>query len=79
VAYEQRDNSGAVFVNDKDGVESRPDRTGTAMIGGKMYYISGWLKSGSKGPFLSLAFKPVEEKAKKAPPTRSELDEEIPF
>jgi len=57
MAYEQRDNSGSIFVNDRKEKDTHPDRTGTAMIDGVMYYVSGWLKQGNKGPFLSLAFK----------------------
>ena len=62
MAYEQRDNSGSIFVNDRKEKETHPDRTGTAMIDGVMYYVSGWIKQGSKGQFLSLAFKRKEEK-----------------
>jgi hypothetical protein len=57
MAYEQRDNSGSVFVNDRKETDKHPDRTGTAMIDGVMYYVSGWIKEGNKGKFMSLAFK----------------------
>ena len=57
MAYEQRDNSGSIFVNDRKEKDTHPDRTGTAMIDGVMYYVSGWIKQGSKVQFLSLAFK----------------------
>jgi hypothetical protein len=60
MAYEQRDNSGTMFVNDRKEKETHPDRTGTAMIDGVMYYVSGWMKDGAKGKFLSLAFKRKE-------------------
>ena len=62
MAYEQRDNSGSIFVNDRKEKDTHPDRSGTAMIDGVMYYVSGWIKQGSKGQFLSLAFKRKEDK-----------------
>lgn len=85
MAYELRDNSGTLFRNDKKETEKHPDRTGTAMIGGKKYYVSGWIKEGAKGLFMSLAFKPIEAKADaeippKPPAKRVDLmDDEIPF
>lgn len=66
MAYEQRDNSGSVFVNDRKEKETHPDRTGTAMIGGVMYYVSGWIKEGQKGKFMSLAFKPKDDQPQRA-------------
>lgn len=89
MAFEQRDNSGAVFKNNKKEKESHPDRTGTAMIGGIEYYVSGWIKNGANGQFLSLAFKPKESKpddfkqeadkhfTKK--PTSDDFDSDLPF
>lgn len=61
MAYEQRDNSGSMFKNDRKEKDTHPDRTGTAMIDGVMYYVSGWIKQGAKGQFLSLAFKRKEQ------------------
>jgi hypothetical protein len=68
MAYEQRDNSGSVFVNDRKEKDTHPDRTGTAMIDGVMYYVSGWLKQSTKGPFLSLAFKRKDDQPKREAP-----------
>jgi hypothetical protein len=66
MSFEHKDNRGVLFVNDKkkDG-DNKPDRTGTAMIGGEEYFVSGWIKDGSRGKFLSLAFTRKEEVAKK--------------
>lgn len=61
MAYEQRDNSGSLFKNERKEKETHPDRTGTAMIDGVEYYVSGWLKQGRSGQFLSLAFKRKEQ------------------
>ena len=64
--FTPKDNSGAVFVNDrKEPGSQQPDRSGSALIGGVEYYVDGWLKKGAKGPFLSLAFKPKDAKAEK--------------
>jgi hypothetical protein len=87
MAYEQRDNSGSIFLNERKEKETHPDRTGTAMIDGVMYYVSGWLKQSAKGQFLSLAFKRKEEQkpAPKADPIssgrslRDEMSDDIPF
>jgi hypothetical protein len=57
MAYEQRDNSGTIFKNDRKETQNQPDRTGTCMVDGVEYYISGWVKQGAKGPFMSIAFK----------------------
>jgi hypothetical protein len=78
LAYEQRDNSGSVFVNDRKEKDTHPDRTGTAMINGVMYYVSGWLKQGSKGPFLSLAFKLKEDQTRNDVPIRKQAQPRRP-
>ena len=63
MAYEQRDNSGTLFVNDRktDKNSKLPDRKGDAIINGQAMWISGWLKDGKNGQFLSLSFTPKEE------------------
>jgi len=66
MAYEQRDNSGSVFKNDRKEKDSHPDRQGTCMIDGKEYWISGWVKTSAKGDWLSLAFKPKEKATRPA-------------
>ena len=47
--YTQRDNSGAIFVNDRKSTDTHPDRTGTALINGREYYLNGWLKRTKDG------------------------------
>lgn len=91
MAYEQKDMSGTLFVNDRKDKDTHPDRTGTALIDGVEYWVSGWLKQGKKGPFLSMSFKrrEVEQQTHRqnAPlkpdpritTGRQEMDDEIPF
>jgi hypothetical protein len=95
LAFEQRDNSGSLFKNDRKETETQPDRTGSAMIDGREYYVSGWLRETKDGrPWLSLAFKPKSEpqptQSRQPPPSqrpayvpaatgRGDFDDSIPF
>ena len=81
---EQRDNSGAVFKNERKEKDTHPDRTGSAMIGGVEYWVSGWLKDAGRGPFLSLAFKRKDEGKQSKPQPAPESDgnpteDDVPF
>ena len=83
MAYEPKEGSGALFRNDKGGVETRPDYRGDAMVNGAHVEIAGWLKDGSKGKFLSLSIKPKEQRGQPEPQGGGnggrDLDDEIPF
>ena len=44
----------ALFLNDKKGVDKRPDFKGYAVIGGVEYEIAGWNKQSRAGvPYIS--------------------------
>jgi hypothetical protein len=91
MSYEQRDNSGSLFRNDRKEQENHPDHTGSAKIGGREYYISAWVKEGRNGGkrFFSLSFKPKLASDRGSPPTggrndprptvEPEFDDKIPF
>jgi hypothetical protein len=90
MAYEQKENSGSLFKNSKKATDKHPDRTGSALIDGREYWVSGWVKQDKNGnPWMSLAFKPKEEKRtgeagqrNEAPARRSpreDMDDSIPF
>jgi hypothetical protein len=59
---EKRDNSGALFTNDKKTKETHPDLNGKITILGREFYISAWKKQGNGKNFLSLSVKPIEDK-----------------
>lgn len=58
MAYETKENSGALFNNDKKQQEKHPDFTGKCLIDGKMREVSAWLRKSANGTeFISLAFR----------------------
>lgn len=62
MAYEQRDNSGSLWRNDRKTKDSHPDYTGSAMIGGVDYFMNVWLKQSREGKkFFSFSFKPKNQ------------------
>lgn len=83
MGYEQKDNSGTIFKNDRKDKPSHPDRTGTALIDGVEYWISGWIKNGKRGDFLSLSFKRKDGKSvdRSAPrgSSHDDMQDDIPF
>lgn len=91
MAYETRDNSGSLFNNNRKESDKHPDRTGSAMIDGVEYWVSGWVKQDRNGkPWLSMAFKRKQEAGsagvdnETAPAARrgsmkDQLNDEIPF
>lgn len=94
MAYEQRDFSGQMFINDKKTQPNHPDRKGRAMVNGVMYWVSGWIKKGNNGnpDWMSLSFTPMEEhgqenqtreerqpsRQQQAPPPRSQPPRQAP-
>lgn len=85
MAYEQKDNSGTLFKNDRKDKDTHPDRTGTATIDGVSYWMSGWVKEGPKGPYMSVSFKrrDIQQQGAVSPrPKRtdnSDMADDIPF
>ena len=57
MAYQQKDNSGSLFKNDRREKDTHPHATGSALIDGVEYWVSAWTKEGAKGKWQSLAFK----------------------
>ena len=73
----KRDMSGTIGKNDRRTKETHPTHSGSAMIDGKGYWISGWVKSSARGgSFLSLAFKQKEQQEEAIP---VEFNDDMPF
>lgn len=53
---EQRNNSGAVFPNDRKESERHPDFKGKALVDGQWFWVSCWNKEGRTGSFVSMSF-----------------------
>ena len=63
---EKRDNSGALFTNDKKTKDTHPDLNGKITINGREFYLSAWKKQTNQGKgYLSLSIKPAEEQQAK--------------
>jgi hypothetical protein len=85
--FEQRDMSGALFPNEKFTEGGKmPRYKGRCMIGGQLVYVSAWVKDGSKGKFMSLAFELPRDPGGAAAPAPARVaepkavqDDDIPF
>lgn len=89
MAFEQKDNSGAIFKNDKKEKDTHPDYRGPIRVDGKDKEISLWVKKDKNGKsYFSVA---IKEPYKKEPryagdsdtaPRKSkfdDLDSDVPF
>ncbi len=62
MAYEQRENTGSIFKNDKKETDKQPDYKGQALIGGVEYWVAAWMKTGASGvKFMSFSYTPKDE------------------
>ena len=61
MAFELKDGQGSFFRNDKQGIDSRPDYRGELNVNGTMYRISGWVKEGKSGKWMSLSVTPKDD------------------
>lgn len=64
MSYQQKDNSGSLFKNDRKTEDKHPSYKGSCLINGEEYWISAWVKEkekdGVKSKHFSLSFTPKE-------------------
>jgi hypothetical protein len=74
---ERKNNTGAMFHNDKKSTDKHPDRTGQALIDGVEYWISGWINNPMDGgqPYLNMSFKRKDQPPTKAPPVTTAMSD----
>ena len=86
--YEQRDNSGALFKNEKKTESKHPDYQGDCLVNGVKMRMSAWLKESNGRKFMSLAFsEPFVPQSQQNKPTQStksvdpmdDIDSDLPF
>ena len=86
MAYEQKDNSGSLFKNDKREKDTHAHARGSAMIDGVHYYVDAWTNTDKNGnKYQSLKFKRKDQQAAPqgsgaaTPPPFDDLDDDVPF
>ena len=81
MSYEQRENTGALFRNEKKQPGDRtPDYRGDAMVNGKRVEIAAWVKEAASGKkFLSLKFSEPRERDQTAKPAAPAPEADFPF
>lgn len=78
MAFEQKPGSFALFKNDKEGVETRPDYKGDGLtLEGTPVWVSAWVKEGKNGKFMSCSMKAKDDKPSKQ--TNNDTAEDLPF
>ena len=87
--YQQKDNSGALFKNDKNESDSHPDYKGSAMIDGTEYWFSAWINESKTGTkYMKTSFSLKEQvhnngvqqvQAAVGGMSLAQLEDDIPF
>jgi uncharacterized protein (DUF736 family) len=82
MAYEQKDNSGSLFKNDRMTNEKSPEYKGAVLIDGVEYWQSAWVKTTKDGKkFFSQSFtrKDAAPAATQRAPQPVDLSDDVPF
>jgi hypothetical protein len=75
-------NRGIISKNQNKTSDKHPDHSGSLNVDGVDYWLSGWIKEGKNGKFLSLSVKPKDQQKKAKPKKEEDLgdfDQDVPF
>ena len=73
-------NTFALFKNDQGDNPKRPNYTGNLNVDGIEFRISGWIREGANGKFISGSVQLKESKGEvRSKPTVEGADEDVPF
>lgn len=72
MAYETKDNTGSIFLEENKKSDNHPDFKGSLKIEGREYWVSGWKKQGNGKKFISLAIDPKQPKSYQPAPPRED-------
>jgi hypothetical protein len=91
MAYEQKDNTGSLFKNDRKEKDTHPDYKGSALINGVDHWLDAWINEDRNGnKYMSLKLKPKDAARNgfgATPPkgtdiepmSAADLDDDVPF
>lgn len=84
MAYEQKDDTGSLFKNDRKEKDTHADYRGSALIGGVEMWMDAWLNESSSGTkYMSLKFKPKDQQngQSRSQPAAfdTDFDDDVPF
>ena len=81
MAFKHYEGGGSIFRNEKcDPERNQATHTGSCTIGGVEYWISAWVKEGTKGKYFSLNFQEKAVQTKDEPKVPAEgFEDDIPF
>jgi len=80
MAYETKNDTGALFTNDRKEHDRQPDFRGSAVVNGQAVEIAAWRKTSANGKvYLSLKFQAPRERDQTAKPASPAAEADFPF